>query len=406
MENLRAGHRPGPGSWLTAIPRRLGWVGLLAMAAACQGPPTATSPPHPPLTPAAPKASAEPLLSGIRQLTFAGARTGEGYFSKDGRQLVFQSEREPGNPFYQIYLLDLATGAERRISTGVGKTTCAWIHPSGTRVLFASTHRDPEAASKQRQEIAFRESGEERRYSWDYDPSYDLYTRELAEQAADLEPRVLAAAMGYDAEASYSPDGRFIVFASNRHAYDPLYASAFTREELERLERDPAYFIDLYLMDARGGSLKRLTTTPGYDGGPFFSPDGERLVWRRFSEDGARAEIHSMRLDGSDERVLTRMGVMSWAPFYHPSGDYVVFSSNRQGFGNFELELVDARGQREPVRVSRSEGFDGLPVFSPDGEALVWTSQRAPDKKSQLFRARWNDSEARRLLGLPPSTLR
>ena len=85
------------------------------------------------------------LLSNTRQLTFAGRRAGEGYFSQDGKMMVFQSEREPGNPFFQIYLMSLATGDIRRISPGYGKTTCAWIHPDNQRVLFASTHLDPDS---------------------------------------------------------------------------------------------------------------------------------------------------------------------------------------------------------------------------------------------------------------------
>ena len=99
------------------------------------------------------------LLSNVRQLTFEGRRAGEGYFSRDGSQLVFQSEREPGNPFFQIYLMDLETGDVERVSPGHGKTTCAWIHPSGAKVLFASTHEDPEARAKQKAEIEERASG-------------------------------------------------------------------------------------------------------------------------------------------------------------------------------------------------------------------------------------------------------
>jgi WD40-like Beta Propeller Repeat len=103
---------------------------------------------------AAPSAEGEAaLLSNIRQLTYEGRRAGEGYFSADGRRMVFQSEREPGNPFYQIYLLDLETGDTRRVSPGAGKTTCAWIHPSGDRVLYASTHEDPQAEQKMREEL-------------------------------------------------------------------------------------------------------------------------------------------------------------------------------------------------------------------------------------------------------------
>ncbi len=116
-----------------------------------------------------------PLLSGVRQLTFEGRRAGEGYFSPDGTKIVFQSEREPGNPFYQIYLLDLETGETRRVSPGVGKTTCAWMHPSGRTVLFASTHLDPKAREKQELEVAARTSAGSRHYAWDFDDEYDLF---------------------------------------------------------------------------------------------------------------------------------------------------------------------------------------------------------------------------------------
>ncbi len=115
------------------------------------------------------------LLSDTRQLTFEGRRAGEGYFSKDGSQLVFQSEREPGNPFFQIYLMDRETGDVERVSPGRGKTTCAWIHPDGDKVLFASTHEDEGAVDKQRAEIELRKSGKERRYSWDYDEHFEIY---------------------------------------------------------------------------------------------------------------------------------------------------------------------------------------------------------------------------------------
>lgn len=163
------------------------------------------------------------LLSHVRQLTFEGRRAGEGYFSADGKRMVFQSEREPGNPFYQIYLLDLETGDIERVSHGAGKTTCAWIHPAGDRVLYASTHEDPGAEAKMRAELEARASGKERRYAWDYDEHYDIYAHDLASGA-----RVnLTRTLGYDAEGAYSPDGRRIVFASNRHAY----AGAMTAEE-------------------------------------------------------------------------------------------------------------------------------------------------------------------------------
>ncbi|MCZ6464825.1 MAG: peptidase M28, partial [Proteobacteria bacterium] len=272
--------------------RLAGAAGLLAVACAGAAPPRMSGPDG--AAPANPQSRSEPLLSRIRQLTFEGRRSGEGYFGPAGRRIVFQSEREPGNPFYQIYRMDLATGDVERVSPGIGKTTCAWIHPGGSRVLFASTHAAANARAEQEEELARREAGETRRYAWDYDPDFDLYSSDLDGSP----PRALAAAPGYDAEASWSPDGRTVVFASNRHAYDPILASAFSAQDHERLASDPSAFIDLYTVDSRGGNLRRLTTSPGYDGGPFFSPDGSRIVWRRFSEDGVTAEIYSMKVDG------------------------------------------------------------------------------------------------------------
>jgi hypothetical protein len=85
------------------------------------------------------------LISNISQLTFEGNRSGEGYFSSSNKEICFQAENHPGNPFYQIYTLDLLSGESKLISSGIGKSTCAWIHPEGNQVLFASTHLDPNA---------------------------------------------------------------------------------------------------------------------------------------------------------------------------------------------------------------------------------------------------------------------
>src|SRR5262245_53826917 len=109
-----------------------------------------------PLRSADPAPGESQFLSNIRQLTFEGRRSGEGYFSPDGKALIFQSEREPGNPFYQIYILDLESGDTHRVSSGIGKTTCAFFRPGTDEVLFASTHLDPEAKAKQEAELDFR----------------------------------------------------------------------------------------------------------------------------------------------------------------------------------------------------------------------------------------------------------
>jgi Tol biopolymer transport system component len=326
------------------------------------------------------------FLSRIRRLTVEGRRAGEGYWSSDGQRLVFQSEREPGNPFYQIYVLDLRNGETTRVSPGYGKTTCAFFRPGTDQLQFASTHADPKSKQLQDEELAFRASGKERRYSWDYDPEMDIYAHDETTGVATR----LTTARGYDAEGSYSPDGRWIVFSSMREAY----ARTLNERERKMLDDNPSYFAEIYIMRADGSDQKRLTDAPGYDGGPFFTPDGSRIVWRRFDEAGLIADIWTMKPDGTDPRQITAFGSMSWAPYMHPSGEYIIFSSNKLGFENFELFMVDARGTKEPVRVTFSDGFDGLPAPSPDGKTLAWTSSRSGGQAGQLFLAQWNHEKA------------
>ena len=349
------------------------------------------------------------LLSRIRQLTYEGRRAGEGYFSPDGTWIVFQSEREPGNPFYQIYELDLTTGDTRRISPGIGKTTCPFVQPGTGAIEFASTHHDPRSEEHQRTELDLRASGQERRYSWDYDPEMDIYLAPgSAVQATGPDESVdpsslirLTDARGYDAEGSFSPDGEWIVFASTRDAYN----RELSDEQQRLLEVDAAYYAEIYIMRADGSGQRRLTDVPGYDGGPFFFPDGSRIVWRRFTEDGLLADVWSMKPDGSDQRRLTDFGAMSWAPYVHPSGEYIFFASNKLGFTNFEVYMVDVNGEREPVRVTTTDGFDALPVPSPDGRVLAWTSSRHGDGRQgsgQIFIADWNHERALELLAKAP----
>ena len=225
---------------------------------------------------------------------------------------MFQSEREPGNPFYQIYVLDLATGDTKRISPGIGKTTCAFFRPGSDEIEFASTHADPKSKQFQDEELAFRASGKERRYSWDYDPEMDIYA--YSEKTGAM--KRLTTARGYDAEGSYSPDGQWIVFSSMRDAYNrPL-----TDAEKKTLEENPSYFAEIYIMRADGSGQKRLTTVPGYDGGPFFTPDGKRIVWRRFDEQGLIADVWTMNLDGIGSAADHRLRLDELGALHAPVG--------------------------------------------------------------------------------------
>lgn len=319
-------------------------------------------------------------------------RVGEAYYRADQKWMVYQAEVADENPFYQIYLKNLTNGKIHQVSPGVGKTTCSWIHPSEEKVLFSSTHDDPEAKSKMAAELESRKSGERKSYAWDYDEHYDIYETDLKGNKI----RNLTNALGYDAEASWSPDGKYIAFASNRRAY----TEELSEEEAALFKKDPSSMIDIYIMNADGSNVKRLTHTKSYDGGPFFSPDGKRIVWRRFSPSGREAEVFTMNIDGSDQKQITQLKALSWAPFYHPSNEYIIFSTNIHGHRNFELYIVDVDGKQEPVRVTDKEGFDGLPVFTPDGNYLTWTSDRVPAKKGHLFHGKWNHEKAMQSLSL------
>ncbi len=322
-------------------------------------------------------ADSNDFISNVSQLTFEGNRSGEGYFSSSGNKLCYQSEAFPGNPFYQIYHLDLTDGSNKLVSSGVGKTTCAWFHPNKEIILYASTHHDPESLQKQEEELRNRRDGKKKKYSWDYDEHYELYSKNLI---TGLETR-LTNTLGYDAECAFSPDGKKIVFTSNRSAY----------EESEPIQTNNiSIHNEIYMMDVESGHTDRLTNQLGYDGGPFFNSSGDQICWRRFSEDGHEAEIFVMSLDTKKERKVTQLSAMSWAPFFHPSNEYIVFSTNLHGFQNFELYIVDNKGSKKPVRVTNREGFDSLPAFSPDGKTISWTSNATPTKKSQIFIADWN----------------
>jgi len=336
------------------------------------------------------------LVTAARQITFEGPKSGEGYFSADGKKMIFQSERYPGNPFYQIYLKDLETGKTNLLSTGKAKTTCGWIHPNMKKVLFSSTHLDPDWKKKQDEEIETRKKPVKGRYSWSFDDQYEIFSSDLNGKHLQR----LTKSKGYDAEGSYSPDGKWIVFASNRAGY----SEKLSPEDQKLFDQDPSYMMDIYLMKADGTQVRRLTTAKGYDGGPFFSADGRKITWRRFSPNGASAEIYTMNVDGSEQKQVTHLNAMSWAPFYHPSGDYIVFASSVLGYANFELFIVDSEGLKPPVRVTFNEGFDGLASFSPDGTQLTW-SRRNEKGESQIYLASWDDAQARRLLGLPAKDL-
>ena len=312
-------------------------------------------------------------LSHVRQITDSFTKAGEGYFSPDGRRIVFQAVPIE-YPFYQIYTQTL-DGTPELISTGRGRTTCSYFHPDGETILFASSHLDPkldttEADERAKQE-AERKSGKRRRYSWVFDPYMDIYSRNHNGQLTPL-----TSTAGYDAECAYSPDGKQVVFCSDRDGD-----------------------ADLYIMNSDGSAVRQLTNQPGYDGGPFFSPDGRWIIYRTDRKKPHHLQIHAIRTDGKHDTALTDNIGVNWAPYWHPTEPYIIWCgadhSNPKARPNYDLYLMPytiektANGEKfvggKTVRITDHPSADVLPVFSPDGKKLMWTSNRGEGGTSQLW---------------------
>jgi Tol biopolymer transport system component len=315
----------------------------------------------------------EKHLSNIRQLTFGGENA-EGYFSFDERRLIFQSTRDS---FLcdQEYIMDLAGGTVRLVSTGKGRTTCGYFFPGDRKILFSSTHHllatcpPPPDYSKG--------------YVWAVYPQYDIFTANA--DGSDL--RRLTTTPGYDAEATISPTGDKIVFTSVRNGD-----------------------LDLYSMNLDGSHVVRLTNELGYDGGAFYSWDGKRIVYRAWhytdtAEAGAyrallerglvrptRMEIFVMNADGTEKRQITNNGAANFAPFFDPDNRRIIFASNvgDPGGRNFDLYLINIDGTGLE-RVTYNETFDGFPMFTHDGKKLVFASNRNGKIRGEtnLFIADW-----------------
>jgi len=310
-------------------------------------------------------------LSDVRQVTSGMVKAGEGYFSPDGKTIVYQAV-PPQYPFYQIYTQLLSGGEPNLISTGRGRTTCAYFSPDAKRILFASSHLDPNMTETEQAEIAQQEadrkSGTRRRYSWDFDPYTDIFVKDL--KSGELTP--LTTEKGYDAEGAYNKDGTKIAFCSDR-------------------DGDP----DLYIMDADGSNLKQLTDAKGYDGGPFISPNGKWVVFRSDRKQEGFLQIYVIGIDGKHETALTDNVGVNWAPYWHPTKPYIIWTgadhTDPKARPNYDLWLMkyeETDGQITPGKITRitdHPAADVLPVFSPDGKQLMWTSNRTENHQSQLF---------------------
>lgn len=324
------------------------------------------------------KDSRESRLRNVRQLTHGG-QNAEAYFSFDGTKLTFQSSPRTDDPNAdvcdQIFTMNLDGSDVEPISSGEGRTTCSYFYPSGDKILYASTHLFDAACPA--------DPDFSRGYVWAVYPSYDIFVKDLGSGTVQQ----LTKTPGYDAEATFSPMGDRIVFTSVRDGD-----------------------LDLYAMDPDGSNVVRLTDREGYDGGAFYSPDGSKIVWRAHypDTDQARSEYRSlleeglirpsvlelwvMDADGSNKRQLTNNGAANFGPYWHPSGERVIFSSNMDDPQGREFDLymigLDGNGLE---RITYTSDFDGFPVFSPDGRQLVWGSNRFNELEGEtnVFIAEW-----------------
>jgi Tol biopolymer transport system component len=366
--------------------RRLSWS-LLVWSVACVSTP---------LTPVNTAANPEPRLlpqethlSNLRQLTFGGENA-EAYWRFDGTGLSLQA-RGPNEGCDRIQTLALtAAGPQRRqLSSGNGATTCAHWFPNGREVLYASTHLGgPKCPPKPDMSLG---------YVWALTESLDIFKAQVPADGKPVDDRTLVrltSTPGYDAEGTVCAKDGSILFTSVRDGD-----------------------LELYRMNADGSNVKRLTSTPGYDGGGFFNRDCTKIVWRasrpapgpaledynRLLSQGlvrpSKLELYVANADGSDARQVTYLNAASFAPFFFPHRDRIIFSSNAgdpKG-REFDLWAVNTDGT-DLERITSTAGFDGFPMFSPDGKALAFSSNRmTAEGKSDtnLFLADWRDDEAK-----------
>jgi Tol biopolymer transport system component len=352
---------------------------LALLLAACEDAPAAPAVAVPPL-------EGERHFAALRQLTFGG-QNAEAYWSFAEDRLVFQSTRGDLTAD-QIFVMGADGSNPVMVSTGKGRTTCAYFLPGDRRILYASTHLagdEPPPMPEHDRSLG---------YVWPIYEAYEIFTANA--DGSDLAR--LTDSPGYDAEATVSPKGDRIVFTSTRDGD-----------------------LDLYSMALDGSDVRRLTDAPGYDGGAYFSWDGAKIVWRapnpktvdveeskallqRQLVRPSALEIWVMDADGSDKRMVTDNGAANFGPFWHPDGRRVIFASNvgDEKRSNFDLWLVDVEtGATEQVTrfartrpgARRSDDFDGFPMFTSDGKRLVFCSNRGnvEPNDTNVFVADWVD---------------
>lgn len=294
--------------------------------------------------------------------------------------IIFQAAARPEQQ-YQMYLAKLEwkdakvvrAGPAQQLSASYSRNTCGYFSPDGSALIFAST-----AGKEKPDEPSGGYQREGRNYRWSFPGGMEIYRLDDWKKQIDggRGARVtrLTDNSVYDAECAYSADGKWICFTSMRSGDG-----------------------DIYVMKADGSGVARITDATGYDGGPFFSPDGKRLVYRsdRKKNDLLQVFVGDLALDGDgnitglkEEHQLTDDGNVNWGPSWHADGKHIIYATSRHGHQNYELYLMRDDGTHQ-TRVTYTEGADVLPVFSPDGKYLMWTSKRGKDKTTQIFMARF-----------------
>lgn len=289
----------------------------------------------------------EPVLSNIEQLTsptMGFKKAGEGYFSPDGEKIIFQGVPE-GEEDYQIYTMELETRNIVKISQGAGACTCSYFRPDGKKIIFAAS---PEKAQE----------AVPGKYKWDLTPYMNIYEANVD----GTEAVALTQGPAYHAECAYSPDGAYIVYASDEDGS-----------------------MNIYTMKSDGTEVRQITyTNHCYNGGPFFSPDGSKIIFRADREHPDLLQVYMVDIDGNNLVQLTNNHAVNWAPFWHPSGRAVVFTTSLHGHHSYQVYFLNIEtGKQYPVTNHR--GFNGLPTFNREGAKLLWTSKRGKDNTSQLF---------------------